>query len=82
MVAVQGLEVGEDVLAGRLPQVVVAVRPAQQCRTSSVEVEPDRALLPGQAARAAVAQNPSPALGLRSDAGGEAVQALGEPAFE
>jgi len=54
VVAVQGLEVGEDVLAGHLPQMVVAVRPAQQCRAGPVEVEPDRALLPGQAAGAAV----------------------------
>ncbi|MFJ8825528.1 hypothetical protein ACIREE_27640 [Streptomyces sp. NPDC102467] len=34
VVAVQSFEVGEDILAGHLPQVVVAVRPAQQCRTA------------------------------------------------
>ncbi|MER5851919.1 hypothetical protein ABT126_34125 [Streptomyces sp. NPDC002012] len=73
---------GEDILAGHLPQVVVAVRPAQQCRTGPGEVEPGRALLPGQTAEAAVMQNPNPALGLRCDAGGEAIQALGKPAFE
>lgn len=43
--AVQCLDVGEDVIAGHFPQVVVAVRPFQQGRAASVEVEPDRAVL-------------------------------------
>jgi len=36
---VQRLDVGEDVVAGHFPQVVVAVRPFQQGRADSVEVE-------------------------------------------
>lgn len=45
--AAQCLDVGEDVVAGHFPQVVVAVRPLQQRRSGLVEVEPDRALSAG-----------------------------------
>lgn len=82
LVAVQCLDVGEDVVAGHLPQVVVGVRPFQQGRADSVEVEPDRAFPSREAAGATVAQDTGPALGLRADAGCETLQPLGEPAFE
>lgn len=82
LVAVHRLDVGEHVVAGYFPQVGVAVRPLQQCRADPVEIEPDRALLPRQAARAAIAQNPGPAPGLRTDAGRESFQTLGKPGLE
>lgn len=82
LAAVQRLDVSEHIVAGHCPQVVVAVRPLQQCRADPVEIEPDRALLPRQAAGAAIAQNPGPAPGLRTDAGRKPVQTLGKPALE
>ncbi|MFI2765031.1 hypothetical protein ACH5A3_40395 [Streptomyces echinatus] len=82
LVAVQCLDVGEDIVAGHFLQMVVAVRPVQQGRADSVEVEPDRALSSREAAGAAVAQDAGPALGLPADAGCEALQPRGEPAFE
>jgi hypothetical protein len=82
LVAVQCLDVGEDVVVGYFSQVVVAVRPFQQGRADAVEVEPDRAFPSREAAGATVAQGAGPALGLRADAGCETLQPLGEPALE
>ncbi len=82
LVAVQCLDVGPDVVAGHFPQVVITVRPFQQGRPDTVEVEPDRAFPSREVAGATVTQDAGPALGLRADAGCETLQTLGEPALE
>lgn len=80
--AVNGAQVAEDVVAGDLAQVVVAVGPFQQHRPDSVEVAPDRVHVPGVRAGAAVVQEPGPRLDVAADTGREAVELALQPLVE
>ena len=82
LVAAQCLGVGEDIVVGDLPQMVVAGRPRQQRRADGAQIAPDGGLVAGAGARAAVAQGARPPLGLRADAWGKAVELGHQPLLE
>jgi hypothetical protein len=81
-VAAQGVGDGLDVGAGDLPQIVVAVRPAEQDRAGVVEVGPNGVGCAGARTWPAVTQGAGPVFGFPPDPRGHAVELAPKPVLE